>query len=89
MRRYEIRLPYALSDTLAAAFPEMEAVQIAPSMTMLIGILRDQAELHTLLGRIADMGLDIVEVRQEPGPTLRARARLRANALSPRKTLHR
>lgn len=65
MKRYEIRLPYALSDTLAAAFPEMEAVQIAPATTMLVGPLRDQAELHGLLSRIADMGLEITEVRQE------------------------
>jgi hypothetical protein len=66
MQRYEIRLPYSLSDTLAAAFPEMEAMQIAPSTTMLIGVLRDQAELHAILARIADMGLEITEVRQDP-----------------------
>jgi hypothetical protein len=66
MKRYEIRLPYALSDTLASAFPEMEAVQIAPRTTMLIGLLQDQTELHGLLARIADMGLDITEVRQDP-----------------------
>ncbi|WP_243064206.1 hypothetical protein [Humibacter sp. RRB41] len=65
MKRYEIRLPYALSDRLAAAFPEMEAVQIAPATTILIGTLRDQTELHGLLARMADMGLEILEVRQD------------------------
>lgn len=65
MKRYEIRLPYALSDRLAAAFPEMEAVQIAPATTILIGTLRDQTELHGLLARIADMGLEILEIRQD------------------------
>ena len=65
MKRYEIRLPYALSERLAAAFPEMEAVQIAPATTILIGILHDQTELHGLLARIADMGLEILEVRQD------------------------
>ncbi|RZU66702.1 hypothetical protein EV379_3068 [Microterricola gilva] len=64
MKRYEIRVPYALSETLAAAFPEMDAVQIGPSTTMLIGVLRDQSELHGLLARIAELGLDITEVRQ-------------------------
>lgn len=64
MKRYEIRLPYATSETLAAAFPEMEAVQIGPSMTMLIGPLQDQTELHGLLARIAEMGMEITEVRQ-------------------------
>jgi len=65
VKRYEIRLPYALSDRLAAAFPEMEAVQIAPATTILIGTLRDQTELHGLLARMADMGLEILEVRQD------------------------
>lgn len=65
MKRYEIRLPYPLSDRLAAAFPEMEAVQIAPSTTILVGTLRDQTQLHGLLARIADMGLEILEVRQD------------------------
>jgi hypothetical protein len=65
VKRYEIRLPYALSDRLAAAFPEMEAVQIAPATTILIGTLRDQTELHGLLARIADMGLEILEIRQD------------------------
>lgn len=64
MKRYEIRVPYALSETLAAAFPEMEAVQIAPSTTMLIGMLQDQTELHGLLARLAEMGMEITEVRQ-------------------------
>jgi hypothetical protein len=64
MQRYEIRLPYALSENLAAAFPEMEAVQLTPKSTVLIGFLKDQAELYGLLARIADMGLEIIEVRQ-------------------------
>ncbi|GAA4375655.1 hypothetical protein [Paeniglutamicibacter cryotolerans] len=68
MKRYEIRLPYALSATLAAAFPEFDAVQLAPSTTVLTGMLHDQAELHGILTRIADMGLEIAEVhvRDEP-----------------------
>lgn len=64
MTRYEIRLPYANSPSLQAAFPEMEAVQIAPDVTLLIGELRDQAELHSLIARLADLGLDFAEVRQ-------------------------
>lgn len=64
MKRYEIRVPYAMTETLAAAFPEMEAVPIGPSMTMLIGMLQDQTELHGLLARIAEMGMEITEVRQ-------------------------
>jgi len=62
--RYEIRLPYAVSPALQDAFPEMTAVQIAPDETLLIGELRDQSELHGLIARIGDLGLDIAEVRQ-------------------------
>jgi len=68
MKIYEIRLPYDLSDTLAAAFPEFNAVQIASSTTVLTGALHDQAELHGVLARIADMGLDLAEVHVRPSP---------------------
>jgi hypothetical protein len=63
MSRYEVRLPYALSDTLAAAFPEFDLVQIGPAETLLVGDLSDQTELHGLIARIADLGLDIAELR--------------------------
>lgn len=66
MKRYEIRLPCAYSDVLAAAFPEMDAIPVAPAATLLVGVLKDQAELHSVLERIAAMGLEISEVRQEP-----------------------
>ncbi|WP_411700829.1 hypothetical protein [Conyzicola sp.] len=66
MTTYEIRLPYAASQTLQDAFPEMKAVQIATDITLLIGDLRDQSELHGLIARLGDMGLEITEVRQEP-----------------------
>lgn len=64
VKRYEIRLPYSRSDTLAAAFPEMEAVAMGLDTTVLVGVLRDQSELHSLLARIAEMGLDVTEIRQ-------------------------
>ena len=65
MTRYEIRLPYAASPTLQDAFPELQAVQIAPDVTLLIGELRDQSELHGIIARLGDLGLDIAEVRQD------------------------
>lgn len=69
MARYEIRLPYALSDNLAETFPELTAIQVAPASTMLIGELRDQADLQGVLARIADLGLDITEVRRAADET--------------------
>ena len=65
MSRYEVRLPYASSPTLEAAFPEFELVQVAPAQTLLIGTLEDQTALHALLARIAELGLEIAELRQE------------------------
>jgi hypothetical protein len=65
VKRYEIRLPYARSDTLAAAFPEMDALPLGPRTTILVGELRDQTELHGLIARIREMGLEITEVRQD------------------------
>lgn len=65
VEHYEIRLPYSRSDTLAAAGPEMEMVGMGSDTTVLIGAQRDQPELHSpLLARIAEMGLDVIEVRQ-------------------------
>lgn len=66
MKQYELRIRCALSDNLAAAFPQLTAVQISPQSTMLSGPLRDQAELHEILAQLADMGIEITEVRQQP-----------------------
>ncbi|MFZ4893513.1 hypothetical protein ACL9RL_03595 [Plantibacter sp. Mn2098] len=64
--RYEIRIPCALSDTIRAAFPEMDAVALGPATTVLAGPVRDQAELHGLVARLADLGIDITEIRTQP-----------------------
>lgn len=66
VNRYEIRIPCALSETISAAFPELDAVQLSPTSTMLAGPVRDQAELHGLLARLADLGIEITEIRTQP-----------------------
>ncbi|KQN86586.1 hypothetical protein [Arthrobacter sp. Leaf69] len=64
MKHYERRLLYPRSDTLAAAFPEMEAVAMGSDTTTPIRVLRDQPELHSqLLARISEMSLDVTDVR--------------------------
>jgi hypothetical protein len=65
--RYEIRVPYALTDVLVEAFPEMDAVEIQPACTMLIGTLQDTTELRSILARLEDLGMEFVEVREQPG----------------------
>lgn len=64
--RYEIRIACALSDTVRAAFPELDAVQLTPSSTMLSGLIRDQSELHGLVARLGDLGIEITEIRTQP-----------------------
>jgi hypothetical protein len=64
--RYEIRIACALSETIRAAFPELDAVQLSPTSTVLAGPIRDQADLHALLARVAELGIAITEVRPQP-----------------------
>lgn len=64
--QYEIRIACALSDTIRAAFPELEAVQLSPTSTVLSGLIRDQSELHGLVARLGDLGIEITEIRTQP-----------------------
>lgn len=66
MRNYEIRVPHAASDTMRMAFPELQIIPLSERMTLLCGPVRDQSELHGLLARLADLGMDITEVREQP-----------------------
>jgi hypothetical protein len=62
---YEIRIACGLSETIRSAFPELRAVELSPTSTLLTGDVRDQSELHGLLARIGDLGIDITEVRAQ------------------------
>ncbi len=64
--RYEIRINCALSETIRSAFSDLRAVELSPESTLLSGDIRDQSELHGLLARIADLGIDITEIRAQP-----------------------
>ncbi|MET0932263.1 MAG: hypothetical protein ABWX56_01005 [Mycetocola sp.] len=64
--QYEIRIACALSDTIRAAFPELDAVQLSPTSTVLSGLIRDQSELHGLVARLGDLGIEITEIRTQP-----------------------
>ncbi len=50
-----------LSDRLVAAFEGMHATHCA-SGTRLVGPLADQSQLHGLLARVRDLGLDLESV---------------------------
>ena len=62
---YEIRVRGRISS---AALERLEGMQGGPGgvETVLHGAVRDQAELHGLLGRIKALGLELVELRRLP-----------------------
>ncbi|HWN22631.1 MAG TPA: hypothetical protein VNP93_11705 [Gaiellaceae bacterium] len=63
--RYEIRIKGRVSKETASAFEGL-AVDVRPVETVLHGDISDQAALHGLLDRVADLGLELIEVRRLP-----------------------
>ena len=61
MRSIRITVRGRLSNRLAAAFDGMTPVR-RTGATELIGEIADQAQLHGLLARIRDLGLDLESV---------------------------
>jgi hypothetical protein len=64
--RYRIVLRGRLSERFEAAFEGM-ALEAGPNQTVLVGEVRDQAQLYGLLDRLRDFGIDLVAV--EPAGT--------------------
>jgi hypothetical protein len=59
--RYRIVLRGRLSESFATAFEGM-ALEPGPNQTVLIGEIRDQAQLYGLLDRLRDFGIELVAV---------------------------
>lgn len=67
MRRYEIHVGGVVpAGVLAAVLEEHPDIQVR---TLLHCHIRDQAALHGLLGRLHDLGLDLVALHQISDPT--------------------
>ena len=62
---YEIRVRGRLSPSTLELFADLRT-ELRPVETVLIGELRDQSELHGVLVRLQDLGIELVEVRQLP-----------------------
>lgn len=58
-REYRLVVEGELGDRVAAAFEGM-TVTCEEGKTALVGTVRDQAELHGLLQRISDLGLELL-----------------------------
>ena len=73
-RTVRITVSGQLSERLAAAFDGMTLVHRSAA-TELVGSVVDQAQLHGLLGRIRDLGLDLESVSVSPGAPVDASQR--------------
>ena len=62
---YEIRIRGQVSKAVLSNFEGLES-DLEPVETVLHGPVRDQAELHGLLARVQDLGLELIEVRRLP-----------------------
>jgi hypothetical protein len=59
--RYEIVVKGRLSSRFGHAFPGVE-ITPEPGRTVLTGEFRDQSQLHGLLDRLQDFGIELVSV---------------------------
>ena len=72
-RNYRITVEGELGDQMAPAFPGMRLTR-RHGATDLTGELHDQAEMQSLLRRLTDLGLTLLETKAlaDPGPQARA-----------------
>ena len=67
---YEIRVRGELTDALLAALEPLGLhVEESSNAPILVGVFRDQAELHGALQALQDLGVELVEIRQRAGWT--------------------
>jgi hypothetical protein len=59
--RYEIVVKDRLSDRFGQTFPDVD-ITTEPGRTILIGEFRDQSQLHGVLDRLQDFGIELVSV---------------------------
>jgi hypothetical protein len=65
MAQYVVRVGGALSDDLLTAFPLL-AASVQPVTTVLQGDLPDQVALTSVLDRLDELGVEILEVTKVP-----------------------
>jgi hypothetical protein len=64
--RYRIAVRGRLTGRLASAF-EGFALQPGSEQSALVGEIHDQAHLYGVLGRLRDLGLELISVEEDPG----------------------
>jgi hypothetical protein len=63
VRHYEIRLQGHLDERRLRRFEGLQGALLATGETLLTGPIVDQAALHSILRRINDMGMPLLELR--------------------------
>ena len=62
---YEIRVRGELTDALVAALKPLGLhVEPTSNCPIVVGVFRDQAELHGALQAMQDLGIELLEMRQ-------------------------
>lgn len=64
MDYYEIIVQSHLDARRADRFEGLELKPLPDGNTIIVGLLRDQAELHMILSRIRDLGIVLISVKQ-------------------------
>ena len=64
--RYEFIVRDTVPGNVAADLPELCGTSYPTGGTSLFGPVRDEADVETLLVRLGDLGLSVVEVRRLP-----------------------
>jgi len=65
--RYRIVLRGRLSPSFESAFDGM-TLEHGPGRTILVGDIRDQAQLYGLLGRLQEFGIELLSVEPADAP---------------------
>ena len=64
--RYQFIVTGSVSEALEAELPELASTSYPTGGTVLFGPIRDEADVLTMLARIAGLGLSVIEMRQLP-----------------------
>lgn len=64
--RYEFTFVGRLTETTAAAFPELKVSERPGCGTTLFGPVVDRAHLDGLLARFGDLGLELIDMHRLP-----------------------
>jgi hypothetical protein len=67
MSRYRIVLRGRLAESFESAFDGM-TLEHGPNRTVLVGDVRDQAQLYGLIGQLQEFGIELLAVESADGP---------------------